>query len=164
MSFLRDPRDSISTTFATVRIRFIPSTPVGSHISAFRRYQSFKETVPKSSFGKLVRRPTLLQAYKTMSDQKTVPKGLRSQEVERGNFKPPPVPYIPGEDEVGEKVKSNNRTFKVKIDDKTTVSGQVGILNSSLSTSSALRATSSAASSSVSGRLSRLKLTNTTMI
>ena len=61
-----------------------------------------------------------------MSDQKTVPKGLRSQEVERGNCKPPPVPYIPVEDEVGDKVnKSENRTFKVKIDDKTNVNASV---------------------------------------
>ena len=60
-----------------------------------------------------------------MSNQKTVPKGLRSQEVERGNFKPPPIPYIPGEDEVGEKVKGDSRTYKVKIDDKTTVNASV---------------------------------------
>ena len=60
-----------------------------------------------------------------MSDQKTVPKGLRSQEVERGNFKPPPVPYIPVEDEVGEKVNNDNRTYKVKINDKTTINASV---------------------------------------
>ena len=60
-----------------------------------------------------------------MSDQKTVPKGLRSQEVERGNFKPPPVPYIPVEDEVGEKVNSDNRTYKVKINDQTTIHASV---------------------------------------
>ena len=60
-----------------------------------------------------------------MSDQKTVPKGLRKNEVERGNFKKPPIPYIPVEDEIGEKVKHDLRTFKVKIDDKTTVNASV---------------------------------------
>ena len=69
--------------------------------------------------------PVFLQAYKTMSNQKTVPKGLREQEVERGNFKKPPIPYIPVEDEVGEKVKNDVQTFKVKIDNTTTVNASV---------------------------------------
>ena len=60
-----------------------------------------------------------------MSDQKTVPKGLRKQVVEHGNFKKPPIPYIPVEGEVGEKVKIDARTFKVKIDAKTTVNASV---------------------------------------
>ena len=60
-----------------------------------------------------------------MSDQKTVPKGLHEKEVERGNFKKPPIPYIPVEGEVGKKVKNNARTFKVKIDDKMTVNASV---------------------------------------
>ena len=37
----------------------------------------------------------------------------------------PPIPYIPVDDEIGEKVKSKVRTFKVKIDDKTTVNASV---------------------------------------
>ena len=93
--------------------------------SQFQQYQSFAETVPKSSFGKLLRKPVFLQAYKAMSDQKTVPKGLRENEVERGNFKKPPIPYIPVEDEIGEKVKHDSRTFKVKLDNKTTVNASV---------------------------------------
>ena len=60
-----------------------------------------------------------------MSDQKTVPKGLRENEVERGNFKKPPIPYIPVNDKIGEKVKSELRTFKVKLDEKTTVNASV---------------------------------------
>ena len=55
-----------------------------------------------------------------MSDQKTVPNGLHDNEVERGNFKKPPLPYIPVNDEIGKKVKSDVRTFKVKLDGKTT--------------------------------------------
>ena len=94
--------------------------------SQIQQYRIFTETVPKSSFGALLRKPIFLQAFKAMSNQKTVPKGLRSQEVERRNFRPPPVPYIPGEDEVGKNVsKSDNQTFKVKINDKTVVNASV---------------------------------------
>ena len=85
----------------TVKIWFIPLLPVRNHVSALRRYQRFAETVPKSSFGELVQRQTLLKAYKPMSDQKTVPKGLRENEVEWGNFKKPPIPYIPVDDKIG---------------------------------------------------------------
>ena len=60
-----------------------------------------------------------------MSDQKTVPKGLRGNKVECGNFKKPPVPYIPVDDEIGEKVKSEARTFKVMLDEKTTVNASI---------------------------------------
>ena len=69
--------------------------------SQFRQYQEFAKTAPKSSFGALLRKPVFLHAYKIMSDQKTVPKGLREHEVERGNFKKLPIPYIPVEDEIG---------------------------------------------------------------
>ena len=68
---------------------------------------------------------THLHAYKIMSDQKTVPKGLRENEVERGNFKKLLIPYIPVEDKIGEKVKHEALTFKVKIDDKITVNASV---------------------------------------
>ena len=60
-----------------------------------------------------------------MSDQKTFPKGLRENEVERGNFKKPPIPYIPVNNEIGVKVKSKKQTFKVKLDDKTVVNASV---------------------------------------
>ena len=60
-----------------------------------------------------------------MSDQKTVLKGLHEQEVERSNFRKPPIPYIPVEDEVCKKVKNDVPTFKVKIDKKTTVNASV---------------------------------------
>ena len=60
-----------------------------------------------------------------MSDQKTVPKGLRQNKVERGNFRTPPIPYIPVDDKIGEKVKSDAQTFKVKIDNKSTVSATI---------------------------------------
>ena len=56
-----------------------------------------------------------------MSNQKTVPKGLRKQEVEQSHTKKPPIPYIPVEDKIGNKVKSDLCTFKVKIDSKTTI-------------------------------------------
>ena len=45
--------------------------------------------------------------------------------MEHGNFKKPPIPYIPVNDEIGKKVKSKARTFKVKIDDKSTVNASV---------------------------------------
>ena len=67
----------------------------------------------------------LLKAYKVMSDQKTVIKGLCENEVEQGNFKKPPILYIPVEDKIGDKVKSKVWTFKVKIDKKTTVNASV---------------------------------------
>ena len=60
-----------------------------------------------------------------MSNQKTVPKGLRENEVEHGNVKKPPIPYIPVEDEIGEKVKQDSQTFKVKINNKTAVNANV---------------------------------------
>ena len=50
-----------------------------------------------------------------MSDQKTVLKGLCKQEVVQGHTKNPPIPYIPVEDEIGDKVKSDLRTFKIKM-------------------------------------------------
>ena len=73
-----------------------------------QQYRIFAEAVPKSSFGALLRKPVFLQAYKSMSDQKTVPKGLLDQEVERGNCKKPPILHIPVEDEVGEKVEGDS--------------------------------------------------------
>ena len=91
---------------ATVRIRLIPLYSVKRQISQFWSYQRFAKTVTASSFGELLQKPKLLKAYKNMSDQKTVPNGLHENEVERGNFKKPLIPYIPVKDEIGEKVKS----------------------------------------------------------
>ena len=48
-----------------------------------------------------------------MSDQKLVPKGLYDQEVEMGHTQKLPIPYIPLEDEIGDKVKADPCTFKV---------------------------------------------------
>ena len=56
-----------------------------------------------------------------MSDQKPVPKGLLEQEVEQGHTKKQPILYIPVNDIIGDKVKSDACTFKVKIDNKTSV-------------------------------------------
>ena len=40
-----------------------------------------------------------------MSEIKAIPKGLKDQEVERGNLKRPPIPYIPVEDAVSNTIK-----------------------------------------------------------
>ena len=56
-----------------------------------------------------------------MSDQKDVPKGLCGKDVERGHTQKPPIPYIPVEDKIGDEVKADLRTFKVKVDGKMTI-------------------------------------------
>ena len=89
-----------------------------------------------------------------MSDQKTIPKGLRENEVERGNFKKPPIPYIPVNNKIGKKVKSELRTFKVKLDKKklsTHPFGRVGILKDFSSTSIVCWVTLNKASSTTTG-------------
>ena len=97
----------------------------GPYKNSLHKYQEFAEREPKSFFGVLLRRPVFQRALRSMSDQKAVPKGLRGQDVERGHTKKPPIPYIPLEDEIGEKVKADPRTFKVKVDGKTTVNASV---------------------------------------
>ena len=62
-----------------------------------------------------------------MSDQKAVPKGLCDQDFERGHTQKTPFPYIPLKDEIGDKVKADPRTFKVKVDGKTTANASVWI-------------------------------------
>ena len=42
-----------------------------------------------------------------MSKNKAIPKGLKDQEVERGNLKRPPIPYIPMGDVVSDTVKKS---------------------------------------------------------
>ena len=55
-----------------------------------------------------------------MSEAKSVPKGLKDQEVEKGNVKKhPPIPYIPVVDEVQEAVKGKDSTYTIKLKDKT---------------------------------------------
>ena len=50
-----------------------------------------------------------------MSD-KSVPKGLKNFEVERGFTKRPPIPYIHVEDEVGELVTKSSRASEYKLE------------------------------------------------
>lgn len=55
-----------------------------------------------------------------MTDAKAVPKGLKDQEVERGNRqKRPPIPYIPEVDEIQEAVsRAKDQSLKIKFADK----------------------------------------------
>ena len=60
-----------------------------------------------------------------VTDLKTVPKGLRDQEVDRRSPKQSPVPYIPIEDDIGEQVKKavgGATNFKIKLSNETGVS------------------------------------------
>ena len=50
-----------------------------------------------------------------MSD-KSVPKGLKDFEVERGYTKRPPILYIPVEDEVGQMVTKVSRALEYKLE------------------------------------------------
>ena len=55
-----------------------------------------------------------------MSDNKALPKGLRDEEVERGEIRRPPIPYIPPEDPpIQESIekKSGSKSFKVTLPD-----------------------------------------------
>ncbi len=58
-----------------------------------------------------------------MSEAKSVPKGLKDQEVEKGSVKKcPPIPYVPVVDEVHDavnKTTSKEGTFTIKLPDKT---------------------------------------------
>ena len=55
-----------------------------------------------------------------MSEVKSVPKGLKDQEVEKGNVKKhPPIPYEPVVDKVQEAVKGKDSTYTIKLKDKT---------------------------------------------
>jgi len=58
-----------------------------------------------------------------MSEAKSVPKGLKDQEVEKGTVKKrPPVPYVPIVDEVQDavnKTKGKEGTYTIKLLDKT---------------------------------------------
>ena len=65
-----------------------------------------------------------------MSNQKAIPKGLCNQENKRGHTKKPPIPYISIDDEIGDKVKGDPRTFKVKIDKKIKINASVWLRGS----------------------------------
>ncbi len=58
-----------------------------------------------------------------MSEAKSIPKGLRDQEVKRGTVKKrPPVPYVPVVDEVQDavnKAKGKEGTYTIKLPNKT---------------------------------------------
>ena len=58
-----------------------------------------------------------------MSENKALPKGLQDEEVERGEIRRPPIPYIPTEDLIQESVdaKSGSKKFKVTLPDGTFV-------------------------------------------
>ena len=59
-----------------------------------------------------------------MSKNKAIPKGLKDQEVERGNLKRPPITYIPMEDPVSDTVKKNSgkKDYTVELPDGTEIS------------------------------------------
>jgi hypothetical protein len=54
---------------------------------------------------------------------KSVPKGLRDQEVERASPHQPPIPYIPVEDKIAEQVKeaAGTGSFKIELPNSTKV-------------------------------------------
>ena len=58
-----------------------------------------------------------------MSGNKALPKGLKDEEVERGEIRRPPIPYIPPEDLIQESVemKLGTKSFKVTLLDGTIV-------------------------------------------
>ena len=66
----------------------------------------FIHSPPRSSFKKLFIGTDLGEALLIgMSDNKALPKGLRDEEVERGEIRRPLIPYIPPEDPILESVK-----------------------------------------------------------
>ena len=60
-----------------------------------RKYLTFVNSPPRSSFKKLFIGADLGKALLTMSDNKALPKGLKDEEVKRGKIRRPPIPYIP---------------------------------------------------------------------
>ena len=92
--------------------------------SEFSGYRRFLQKPPKSFFKRLVLNTSLRNALQSMSEIKAIPKGLKDQEVERGNLKRPPIPYIPVEDAVSDTVKTSKgkKDYKVKLPDGTKIS------------------------------------------
>ncbi len=66
------------------------------------RFQCFSSNPPHSSYKKLIiLTPRLVQALRTMSIAKAVPKGIKDRECERFALQEcPPVPYVPEKDPV----------------------------------------------------------------
>jgi hypothetical protein len=88
-----------------------------------RKYLTFVNSPPQSSFKKLFLGTDLGKALPTMSDNKALPKGLKDEEVERGRIRRPPIPYIPPEDPIQESIEkiAGTKSFKVTLPDGTTV-------------------------------------------
>ena len=87
------------------------------------RHERFVLSPPKSFFKKLIGSTLLRYHLKIMSEAKSVPKGLKDQEVEQGSIKKrPPIPYVPVVDEVQDalnKSKGKESTYPIKLHDKT---------------------------------------------
>jgi hypothetical protein len=60
-----------------------------------RKYLTFVNSTPRSSYKKLCIGTDLGKALLTMSDNKALPKVLQEEEVEKGKIMRPPIPYIP---------------------------------------------------------------------
>ena len=86
-----------------------------------RKYLTFVNSPPQSSFKKLFIGTELGKALLTMSDDKALLKGLKDEEVERGRIRRPPIPYIPPEDPIQESVE--------KIAGTKSLAGNVDILD-----------------------------------
>jgi len=85
-----------------------------------KRYLQFIHSLPRSSFKKLFIGTDLGEALlREMIENKSYPKGLRDEEVEREKIRRPPIPYIPTEDLIQESVdmKSRSKKFKVTLPD-----------------------------------------------
>ena len=86
-------------------------------------YVEFVLRPSKSSFKELIVSTPLRYHLAAMSEAKSVPKGLKDHEVEKGSVKKrPPVPYVPVVDEVQDavnKTKGKTATYTIKLPDKT---------------------------------------------
>jgi hypothetical protein len=121
-----DPTNRRESHQLALRIFFVskmtePKALAPRYPSSTTPYQKFVEGPAKSFFKSLFLGTKLGQALRIMSMSKTVPKGLKSQECEKGNQKKrPPIPYVPVVNEVQEAVaKGKEYTYKIKLPDKT---------------------------------------------
>jgi hypothetical protein len=79
------------------------------------QFKRFCKQPPRSSFKKLILGTVLLKGLKRMSD-KSCPNGLKAFEVERGNTRVPPIPYIPVADDVAEAVTKSSGASEYKLE------------------------------------------------
>ncbi len=88
------------------RIQRLTSGRVSENRFSRTRFQRFLSNPPCSSFKKLIiSTPRLVQALRTISIAKAVPKGIKDRESKRFALQePPPVPYVPEKDPVQETV------------------------------------------------------------